>query len=86
MGTTGGSTVLCGRDAVQVRPPRGTHVDLPELARRFAGLGRVSANEYLVRMETGGTEMVVFEDGRAIVRGVSDAAQARTLYAKYVGS
>jgi molybdopterin-synthase adenylyltransferase len=80
------STVLCGRDAVQVRPPRGTRIDLPELARRLAGLGRVSANEYLVRMETDEAEMVVFSDGRAIVRGVSDPAQARTLYAKYVGS
>jgi molybdopterin/thiamine biosynthesis adenylyltransferase len=86
VGATTGSTVLCGRDAVQVRPPRGTKVDLSELARRFAGLGVVSANEYLVRMATGDAEMVVFGDGRAIVRGVSDAAQARTLYAKYVGS
>jgi molybdopterin/thiamine biosynthesis adenylyltransferase len=86
VGVTGGSSVLCGRDAIQVRPPRGTRVDLAELARRFAGLGRVSANEYLVRMETDEAEMVVFGDGRAIVRGVSDAAQARTLYAKYVGS
>jgi adenylyltransferase/sulfurtransferase len=71
---------------VQVRPPRGTRVDLPELARRLAGLGRVSANEYLVRMDTGEAEMVVFSDGRAIVRGVSDPARARSLYAKYVGS
>ena len=86
VGATGGSAVLCGRDAVQVRPPRGTRVDLAELARRFQGLGRVSANEYLVRMQTGEAEMVVFGDGRAIVRGVSDPAQARTLYAKYVGS
>jgi hypothetical protein len=37
-------------------------------------------------MDTGEAEMVVFGDGRAIVRGVSDPAQARSLYAKYVGS
>jgi molybdopterin/thiamine biosynthesis adenylyltransferase len=86
VGATVGSAVLCGRDAVQVRPPRGTRVDLPELARRLSGLGRVSANEYLVRMDTGEAEMVVFGDGRAIVRGVSDPARARSLYAKYVGS
>jgi molybdopterin/thiamine biosynthesis adenylyltransferase len=86
VGATGGSTVLCGRDAVQVRPPRGTKIDLPELARRLAGVARVNANEYLVRMETDEAEMVVFGDGRAIVRGVQDAAQARSLYAKYVGS
>ena len=28
----------------------------------------------------------VFADGRAIVKGVSDTAQARALYAQYVGS
>jgi hypothetical protein len=31
-------------------------------------------------------ELVVFGDGRAIVKGVRDAAQARGVYAKYVGS
>ena len=31
-------------------------------------------------------ELVVFRDGRAIVKGVRDTAQARSLYAKYVGS
>jgi adenylyltransferase/sulfurtransferase len=86
VGATVGSTVLCGRDAVQVRPPRGTRVDLPELARRLTGLGQVSANDYLVRMRTGDAEMVIFGDGRAIVRGVTDPAQARSLYSKYVGS
>jgi molybdopterin/thiamine biosynthesis adenylyltransferase len=86
VGSTGASAVLCGRDAVQVRPPRGTTIDLPGLASRLAPLGHVTSNEYLVRMDTDGTEMVVFKDGRAIVKGVSDPAAARTLYAKYVGS
>jgi adenylyltransferase/sulfurtransferase len=85
-GTGTGSAVLCGRDAVQVRPPRGTRVDLPALAGRLAASGDVAANEHLVRFRTPGTEMVVFGDGRAIVKGVKDAAQARSLYARYVGS
>ena len=29
--------------------------------------------------------MVVFKDGRAIVKNVRDVAQARSLYARYVG-
>ena len=85
-GTGTGSAVLCGRDAVQVRPPRGTRVDLPALARRLAASGDVAANEHLVRFRAPGAEMVVFGDGRAIVKGVKDAAQARSLYARYVGS
>jgi molybdopterin/thiamine biosynthesis adenylyltransferase len=86
VGTTGASAVLCGRDAVQVRPPRGTTLDLEELARRLAAVGQVTANDYLVRLDSADGEMVVFRDGRAIVKGVSDPARARSLYAKYVGS
>jgi molybdopterin/thiamine biosynthesis adenylyltransferase len=85
-GTGTGSAVLCGRDAVQVRPPRGTRVDLPALAGRLSASGDVAANDHLVRFRVPGTEMVVFGDGRAIVKGVKNAAQARSIYARYVGS
>jgi len=78
--------VLCGRDAVQVRAPQGTRVDLRALAARLAAAGTVTANEHLVRFVGADGELVVFADGRAIVKGVRDAAQARGLYAKYVGS
>jgi adenylyltransferase/sulfurtransferase len=82
----GGSAVLCGRDAVQMRAPRGTRVDLPSLAGRLAAVGDVTANEYLVRFRADANELVVFADGRAIVKGVKDVAQARSVYARYVGS
>jgi molybdopterin/thiamine biosynthesis adenylyltransferase len=85
-GAAGASAVLCGRDAVQVRAPRGTRVDLPALAARLSAAGAVTANEHLVRFVGSDGELVVFADGRAIVKGVRDAAQARGLYAKYVGS
>jgi adenylyltransferase/sulfurtransferase len=83
---SGGSAVLCGRDAVQVRPSAASHLDLAALARRLAGAGRVTANEHLVRFAASDAELVVFADGRAIVKGVRDATQARSVYAKYVGS
>jgi adenylyltransferase/sulfurtransferase len=83
---TGSTAALCGRDAVQVRAPRGTRVDLPALAGRLAAAGDVTANEYLVRFRGAGSELVVFADGRAIVKGVTDVAQARSLYARYVGT
>ena len=80
------SAVLCGRDAVQVRAPRGTRVDLAALAARLTAVGDVTANEHLVRFRNGASELVVFPDGRAIVKGVADVAQARSVYARYVGS
>jgi adenylyltransferase/sulfurtransferase len=82
----GGSAVLCGRDAVQLRAPAGTRLELPALAERLRRLGDVRSNEYLVRFTADGHEMAVFADGRAIVKGVADAAEARSLYARYIGS
>jgi adenylyltransferase/sulfurtransferase len=82
---TGLSTVLCGRGAVQVRPPRSGALDLDALAARLAPLGRVQRNEHLLRFSGAGAELVVFRDGRAIVKGVQDASEARSLYARYVG-
>jgi molybdopterin/thiamine biosynthesis adenylyltransferase len=85
LGTAAAAT-LCGRDAVQVRPDVRTKLDLPALAARLARTGTVRANEYLVRFTAPDAELVVFEDGRAIVKGVAEPARARSLYAKYVGS
>jgi adenylyltransferase/sulfurtransferase len=81
--------VLCGRDAVQIRAGAGTTVDLAELAGRLRGIGEVTSNDFLVRFRARGAargaDLVVFRDGRAIVKGVKDAAEARTVLARYVG-
>jgi len=82
----GPSAVLCGRNAVQVRPGRPTRLDLEELAARLGRLGAVRRNEYLVRFSGEGAELVVFEDGRALVKDVASPARARSLYARYVGA
>jgi len=79
------AAVLCGRDAVQLRS-FGGHVDLGALAGRLSAVGKVVANEYLVRFAGDEAEFVVFEDGRTIFKGVKDLGRARSLYAKYVGS
>jgi molybdopterin/thiamine biosynthesis adenylyltransferase len=79
------SAVLCGRNAVQIAPPKSVKIDLPQLAERLKGLGEVKQNEYLVRFTTGENELTVFSDARAIIRGTDDVSVARSLYAKYVG-
>ncbi|MCX2727171.1 ThiF family adenylyltransferase [Thermomicrobium sp. 4228-Ro] len=76
---------LCGRDAVQVSVYPRPELDLTELAARLAPLGAVQHNPYLIRFIVDGYELTVFRDGRAIVRGTTDPAVARTLYARYVG-
>ena len=79
------SAVLCGRNAVQIQPPKLTDLDLPMLAGKLKTLGDVKQNEYLLRLTVGEYELTVFRDARAIVRGTDDVSIARSLYAKFVG-
>lgn len=77
---------LCGQNAVQVLNPEIISVSLEELAARLSPLGEVSYNEFMLRFVVDSREMVVFPDGRAIVKDTSDEALARGLYAKYIGA
>ena len=80
------SAVLCGRNAVQVAPPRPTEIDLAAFASRLNSTLPVKQNEYLVRFDVDGREVTVFRDARAIIKGIDDVAAARSIYARYVGT
>tara|TARA_B100000029_G_scaffold298912_1_gene291913 strand:- start:357 stop:1397 length:1041 start_codon:yes stop_codon:yes gene_type:complete len=82
------TTVLCGRNAVQVAPPPGLKLSLEELARRLERSGQVTANPYLLRvvMQEPEIDLTVFSDGRAIVKGTQDLGVARSLYARFIGN
>jgi len=85
-GRSGSHTaVLCGRNAVQLSHP-GQNISLDELAQRLAGVGRVTRNEYLLRLQVEGHELTLFPDARAIISGTADVAIARAIYAKYIGN
>jgi len=43
-------------------------------------------NDFLLRFLVTPYEMTVFSDGRAIVKGTTDPAVARSLYARYIGA
>jgi adenylyltransferase/sulfurtransferase len=88
-GTKGShTTVLCGRNAVQISPPVKAALSLPDLAAKLRSAGEVSVNQFLLRLTLPqtGYQLTVFGDGRAIIKGTEDIAAARGLYARYVGS
>lgn len=78
-------TTLCGRNAVQISVRGGAKLSLPRLADRLRPLGAVTVNPFLLRFQVDGYELTVFPDARAIIKGTTDAAVARSLYARYVG-
>lgn len=79
------AAVLCGRDAIQISPPRPTAIDFERLAERLRAAGEVNFNTYTLRFRVGDYELTVFRDARSIIRGTDDVNQARSLYARYVG-
>lgn len=80
------SAALCGRNAVQILPPKPTEIDLATFAEKLKSLGEIKYNEYLVRLNVEGYELTIFRDARAIIRGTDEASVARSIYARYVGA
>jgi len=76
---------LCGRNAVQIRNSSGP-LDLGDLSRRLELHGSVHRNEFVLRFRKEPYEMTLFPDGRAIIKGTTDAGLARSFYARYLGS
>ncbi len=80
------TTSLCGQNAVQVLNPEAKSLSLEKLALRLKPLGEINYNEFMLRFTIDNHEMVVFPDGRAILRNTTDESLARGLYAKYIGT
>jgi molybdopterin-synthase adenylyltransferase len=86
-GQTSQSTILCGRNSVQISPAERANLSLEDVAAKLSPLGDVTRNPFLLRFQPAGEviQLTVFRDGRAIVQGTEDPAIARSVYARYVG-
>ncbi len=81
------TTSLCGQSrAVQVVNTEVTKIDLNELAARLRSAGDVSHNEFMLHFSIGDNEIIVFPDGRAIIKNTVDESLAKELYDKYIGN
>jgi adenylyltransferase/sulfurtransferase len=76
---------LCGRNSVQIHERR-RPVDLAEMTRRLTAHGMVKYNDFVLKFWREPYEMTLFPDGRAIIKGTTDTAVARSLYARYIGN
>lgn len=76
---------LCGRNSVQIHE-RQRPVDFAEMTERLSPHGPVRHNDFILKFWREPYELTLFADGRAIIKGTSDTAIARSLYARYVGS
>ncbi len=86
---------MCGRNQVQIHE-HNRPVDLGEMRRRLESLGSVKANRFALQfaphvagegtVNGTATQITLFPDGRAIIKGTTDPGVARSLYARYIGN
>jgi molybdopterin-synthase adenylyltransferase len=83
---TGGpaGTTRCGRQSIQFNPPPGVILSFPGMAARIGAEAEVHFNEHMLRVLVGDCEVVVFRDGRTMVKGTSEEAVAHDLYQRFV--
>ncbi|GGE50456.1 thiazole biosynthesis adenylyltransferase ThiF [Pullulanibacillus camelliae] len=80
------STVLCGRDTVQIRRPETYSFNLTELEEKFSKQELVvQRNPYLLTIDFNPQKMVIFKDGRVLIHGTQDISEAKRLYYKFLG-
>lgn len=84
---TSQTTILCGRNSVQIAPAERQVVSLDEFAERLSRMGTVTRNPFLLRFgpRDQDVQLTLFRDGRVIVQGTEDLSVARGLYSRYIG-
>ncbi|OBZ13383.1 ThiF family adenylyltransferase [Bacillus sp. FJAT-26390] len=79
-----GSTVLCGRDTVQVTLGKPLQLAILEKSLEAQGC-KLTVNRYLVKAALqSGEQMILFSDGRVLVQGTADAVHAISLCHAYL--
>jgi adenylyltransferase/sulfurtransferase len=76
---------LCGRNSVQIHERRKS-VSFLEMKERLAPHGTVRSNDFILKFVREPYEITLFTDGRAIIKGTTDTAVARSLYARFIGA
>jgi len=79
------TTLLCGKNAIQVMSRNIGNIDLRHLEQRLGSIADVSCNDFMLKFKIKDHTFTVFPDGRAIITGTADTSIAKSLYSKYLG-
>lgn len=81
------TSVLCGRNSVQISPGTSAGWTLPQLADRLGTSGNIRVTPFLLIFQPSEsqTELTIFPDGRAIITGTEEISEAKSIYARYLG-
>jgi adenylyltransferase/sulfurtransferase len=79
------SRAICGRNAVQITPEKPYAPNFPALEERLSAFGHVVRNGFVLELSVEDRKIVIFPDGRILVMGTTDVAEARSFIARTIG-
>ena len=80
------TTSICGTNSIQVTPTtQQKNVDFDTLAENLKKIGTVKHNAYTLTFSDSKYEIVLFQDGRAMIKNAIDENNAKTIYNEYIG-
>lgn len=78
---------ICGGCAFEIRPGAADYrFSLSDLEARLAGRYQLERRGEILWVNAGEVTFILFDDGRALVYGAADAARARALFDKLIGT
>ena len=75
---------VAGTSSVRLPASETGAIALDALAQSWQNVGTVVANDWLASLTVGEHELLVFLDGRCLVKGTNDVAEAQALFDRYV--
>jgi adenylyltransferase/sulfurtransferase len=79
------ATSLCGSNSVQIVPPQPLKTDFSELTEKLKKAGSVRYNQYTLTFTDEKCEIILFQDGRAMIKNAIDENNAKSIYTEYIG-
>ncbi|WP_048055421.1 ThiF family adenylyltransferase [Pyrococcus sp. NA2] len=72
--------------SIQITPPMKIEINLDELEKRLESMGiEVLKTSQFIQFEDDDTEILIFNGGRMVIRGVEDENKAKNIFSRYIG-
>jgi len=79
------TTSLCGTNSIQIVPPKPVKADFDALAEKLQKAGSVRHNGFTLTFSDGKHEIILFQDGRAMIKNAIDENNAKSIYTEHIG-
>jgi adenylyltransferase/sulfurtransferase len=73
-------TWMCGRDTVNVNPPKPLSIDLNEALQKISGYKVLASSPIILVFEYNGVEVSLFRQGRMLLKNVKSEDEALAIY------